>query len=287
MSHLPQPRPSPHFSAAQARPAADSRGTPPSAPGRPVAAFDTMETRFFREGDELSTAATTGDGWEEPTVTVKRRPRRSGLLSWAAVGAAGVLVSSALAFRLASRQPIPSEAAAAEATPSLHEARTVSAATTAPRGAEPTLPVPVAGTSDGSQLPLPCSPSPPQPAAGTPTSQPDGSALAACKSAFARHHGKDVVAECGRAFAEDPASAEVAVMLAKTELDRGRYRLALAWAKKALALDDRQADAYAFLGGAEQAAGHRAAARSAYQRYLQLSPKGRYAADLRAVLGSL
>jgi len=76
-------------------------------------------------------------------------------------------------------------------------------------------------------------------------------------------------------------------MLAKTELDRGRSRPARDWAKKALALDDQQADAYVFLGGAEQAAGHRAAARSAYQRYLQLSPKGRYAADLRAVLGSL
>ena len=76
-------------------------------------------------------------------------------------------------------------------------------------------------------------------------------------------------------------------MLAKTELDRGRARQALDWAKQAVALDEKQADADVILGGAEQAIGHPAAAKFAYQRYLQLAPKGRYAADLRAVLGSL
>jgi tetratricopeptide (TPR) repeat protein len=96
-----------------------------------------------------------------------------------------------------------------------------------------------------------------------------------------------VLVSCGRAFANDPRSAEIAVMLAKTEFDRGRFRQALDWAKKTVALDENQADAYVFLGGAEQASGHEAAAKTAYQRYLQLSPKGRYAADLRAVLGSL
>jgi hypothetical protein len=40
-------------------------------------------------------------------------------------------------------------------------------------------------------------------------------------------------------------------------------------------------------GGAEQAVGHAAAAKTAYQRYLQLSPQGRYAAELRTVLESL
>ena len=76
-------------------------------------------------------------------------------------------------------------------------------------------------------------------------------------------------------------------MLAKTELERGRTHSALDWASKAIALDGNQADAYVFLGGAEQAFGHAAAAKAAYKRYLQLSPHGRYAADLRAVLGSL
>jgi tetratricopeptide (TPR) repeat protein len=108
-----------------------------------------------------------------------------------------------------------------------------------------------------------------------------------CRNAFAKHRGREVLAECRRAFAEDPRSAEIAVLLARTEFDRGRFRPALDWARKALALDESQADAYVFLGGAEQAAGHVAAARTAYKRYLQLSPKGRYASDLRKVLRSL
>jgi len=76
-------------------------------------------------------------------------------------------------------------------------------------------------------------------------------------------------------------------MLAKTEFNRGRSRQALDWAKKAVAIDENHADAYVFLGGAEQAVGHAAAAKTAYQRYLQLSPRGRFAAELRIVLRSL
>jgi tetratricopeptide (TPR) repeat protein len=224
-----------------------------------------METKFFREGDELSQLSTgpdAGDGWAEATASVQWRRRRGGVFSWAAVGMAAVLVSSVLAFRLAGRQPLPSPSQAIAAEP----ARPI---------AEALAP-------------------PPQPAAGASISQPgatsgqaDRSALVACQTAFARHRARDVLAKCRRAFALHPASAEIAVMLAKTEFDRGHYRPAFDWARQALALDDEQADAYVFLGGAEQAAGHRAAARSAYQRYLQLSPKGRYAGDVRAVLGSL
>jgi tetratricopeptide (TPR) repeat protein len=76
-------------------------------------------------------------------------------------------------------------------------------------------------------------------------------------------------------------------MLAKTEFERGRSRPAFNWATKAIAIDANRADAYVFLGSAEQAFGHKAAAKAAYQRYLRLSPHGRFAPDLRAVLGSL
>jgi predicted TPR repeat methyltransferase len=62
---------------------------------------------------------------------------------------------------------------------------------------------------------------------------------------------------------------------------------ALAWGKKAIAADANAADAYVFIGGAEQTAGHGKAAKEAYQHYLQLAPKGRYAADIRAIVGAL
>jgi Flp pilus assembly protein TadD len=133
--------------------------------------------------------------------------------------------------------------------------------------------------------------SPPQAAAGATLAQPepvaDRGALDACQDAYGRGRRKQVLSACAQAFADNPKSAEIAVMLAKTELDRGRARQALDWAKQAVALDEKQADAYVILGGAQQAIGHPAAAKFAYQRYLQLAPKGRYAADLRAVLGSL
>jgi predicted TPR repeat methyltransferase len=76
-------------------------------------------------------------------------------------------------------------------------------------------------------------------------------------------------------------------MLAKAEFERGRPGPASSWANRAIALDADRADAYVFLGSAEQAFGHKAAAKTAFQRYLRLAPHGRYAADLRAVLGSL
>ncbi len=77
------------------------------------------------------------------------------------------------------------------------------------------------------------------------------------------------------------------MILAKTEFDRGRSSQAVTWARKAVAIDPDASDAYVFIGNAEQNAGHSQAAKAAYQRYLQLAPKGRYAADLRAVLKSL
>ena len=89
------------------------------------------------------------------------------------------------------------------------------------------------------------------------------------------------------AFTADPGVAEIAVVLAKIEFDRGRSAQALAWSKKAIAADPDAADAYVFLGGAEQNAGHGKAAKLAYQHYLHLAPAGRYAADLRAIVNSL
>jgi Flp pilus assembly protein TadD len=116
---------------------------------------------------------------------------------------------------------------------------------------------------------------------------PQVDAFEACRKSFDRHRAKDVLATCPKAIDETPQSAELAVMLAKTEFEHGRARQALDWAKKAVALDADHADAYVYLGGAEQASGRAAAAKAAYKRYLQLAPQGRYAADLRAVLTSM
>jgi len=100
-------------------------------------------------------------------------------------------------------------------------------------------------------------------------------------------HNKEVLALCPEAFAADSSDADIAIALAKIEFDRGKSALAASWGQKAIVADPNAADAYVFIGGAEQSAGHRKAAKEAYKRYLQLAPGGRYAADLRAIVGSL
>ena len=113
---------------------------------------------------------------------------------------------------------------------------------------------------------------------------------ARCAKAMQSKRTKDVLATCPDALAADPAAptaVDIAVMLAKIEFDRGRVAQASMWSKKALAADPDAADAYVFLGGAEQTVGHGKAAKEAYKRYLQLAPTGRYAADLRAIVGGM
>jgi predicted TPR repeat methyltransferase len=53
-----------------------------------------------------------------------------------------------------------------------------------------------------------------------------------------------------------------------------------------VAADPNLADAYVFIGTAEQAAGHAQAAKIAYLKYLELAPTGRYAQDLKAIVGN-
>jgi hypothetical protein len=119
------------------------------------------------------------------------------------------------------------------------------------------------------------------PAADVPDAQ------ARCAKAMQSKRTKDVLAACPDALEADPSAADIAVALAKIEFDRGRVAQASMWSKKALAADSNAADAYVFLGGAEQTAGHGKAAKEAYKHYLQLAPTGRYAGDLRAIVDGL
>ena len=52
-------------------------------------------------------------------------------------------------------------------------------------------------------------------------------------------------------------------------------------------LNPKLADAYVIIGGVRQDDGDVEEARRAYQRYLELEPKGPYAADLRAIVSRL
>jgi hypothetical protein len=300
-------------------------------PVGPISQFDSVDTRFFDEGDEISRATGPTEAFEDLTSSPPRSKRWSRALPVIGVAAAILVATGGIAYRRATRHSgdmarmaTLAEAAAQQAVATLAVSRRQPAAVPTPPIAivaappvtappvvpAPAVPTPARAAVEASSSPAPAvapviarsMPSPPLAMAGaiapatheadseadqdakTPTSL---AIVESCRKAFHDRRAKDVLETCALAFTQDPRSAEVAVMLAKTEFDRGRSRQALDWARKAVAIDENHADAYVYMGGAEQAAGHSAAAKFAYKRYLQLAPRGRFAADLRAVLRSL
>ena len=242
--------------------------------------FDSLEDGFFKEGDDLSDWQPATDDCNDPSRVCK--PDRRLARRWPIYGAA-IGVACILGFVLLGR--------ARAIAPRIPETATQVAAPVTPPAEVPVLAEAITELPTDSPAPAPVAerqaPSPSLPATGAVAANPQVDASEACRMAFDRHRAKDVIATCPKAIDETPQSAELAVMLAKTEFEHGRARQALDWAKKAVALDADRADAYVYLGGAEQASGRAAAAKAAYKRYLQLAPQGRYAADLRAVLTSM
>jgi CheY-like chemotaxis protein len=125
---------------------------------------------------------------------------------------------------------------------------------------------------------------PPTPVAAKPEDPRDR-----CLKADAGGRGKPMVvlAACRPAAEAEPEAADIMLIVARAELDRGRAIEARSWAKKALAVNPDLADAYLLLGGAEQEADNPAEAKAAYKKYLELAPTGRHARDLRAIIDNL
>jgi hypothetical protein len=257
-----------------------------------VSHFDPLETGFFKEGDDLSNWPSATDDLNDPTRVCK--PRRRFARRWPLYGAAigiACLLGVVLLGRARATAPRILALAAQVAVPVAPPVEVPVAAAVKPPAEIPVAAESVAELPTNSPAPAPVAerqaPSPSLPATGAVAANPQVDAFEVCRKAFDQHHAKEVLATCPKAMGSTPQSAELAVMLAKTEFEHGRARQALEWAKKAVALDADRADAYVYLGGAEQAAGRSAAAKAAYRRYLQLAPQGRYAADLRAVLANL
>jgi Flp pilus assembly protein TadD len=245
-----------------------------------VAHFSSLESGFFKEGDDLSNWQPAGGDSNEPTRICRSRgwyTRRWPRLA-AVVGIA--CVTSLILLTRSHRQAAPQRAqSTAPTTPTTPTQGPPVAEVIVENSAEFAAPAPVVD---------PQTPSPSQVTTGAvAATKPPDDAFETCRKAFDQHRTKDVLATCPQAIDATPQSAELAVLLARTEFEHGRARQALDWAKKAVVLDAQRADAYVYLGGAEQAAGRSAAARAAYKRYLQLAPQGRHAADLRAVLANL
>ena len=98
---------------------------------------------------------------------------------------------------------------------------------------------------------------------------------------------KDAEAACVAAKDANPESAEAHGLLAHALFNRNRRREALGAAERAVKLNPKWADAYVIIGGVRQDSGDTSEAKRAYQRYLELEPHGRYAPDLRSIVGKL
>ena len=263
--------------------------------------FDTFETDFFQQGDDIDRLPFDVERFDDLDQSAKRRRGIFSRQSLIIVGACAAVLGCAVLWRGNSHASPPAVAVRPETVPA------VAPSPVRPES-PPAEPVPLAATKQAAEeipvkpspepTPLPAtkqtaeeilvkpSPEPTQPVA--PTAQAaSGGTQARCQEAIRGKRNRDILAVCPAAISDDPNVADIAVTLARIEFDRGRSAQASAWSKKAIAANPDVADAYVFLGGAEQNGGHGKAAKQAYQHYLRLAPTGRYAADLRAIVNSL
>lgn len=111
--------------------------------------------------------------------------------------------------------------------------------------------------------------------------------LATCRSQFLRDRIREAATTCAAALEANPGSADALTMMAHVELNRGHLGRANDLAQKSIGIDPNQADAYVIIGGVHQDSGRNPQAKVAYRRYLQLAPHGRYADEVRSIVGSL
>ncbi len=216
--------------------------------------------------------------------------------------AAAVVPASATAQPASSATELPTSAAGTGAADGLAVVDLPAAAPSgrggpvepAPGNLEPARPTvggaasPLAGQNVAPARPAVPSAVPVQPAPAVPAvaTQP-ARQLAECRAAFARNRIREALTACTAAVAASPNSAEALTMLAHTELNRGRLARANELAQRAVTIDPNLADAYVIIGGVHQDSGQNRDAKAAYRRYLQLAPHGRYAEELRSIVGGL
>jgi Flp pilus assembly protein TadD len=90
-----------------------------------------------------------------------------------------------------------------------------------------------------------------------------------------------------RAVAVNPAGDDALVILANCHLDRGALDEAVATAQLATAANPANAEAWLVVGAVHQQREHLPEARTAYEKYLKLAPRGRFASEIRSILATM
>jgi tetratricopeptide (TPR) repeat protein len=109
-------------------------------------------------------------------------------------------------------------------------------------------------------------------------------AIAACEILCKGHHWRQAAEPCAVAVKARPDDAAVVLGLAQSEHARNRLAEAGEWAKRAIALDPKLAEAFIIEAHAEARVGNAAAAARDFRRYLSLAPRGWHAKEARDAL---
>ncbi len=125
------------------------------------------------------------------------------------------------------------------------------------------------------------------PSGATPSAGEYEALLAEGKKLYDKGQAKKAMVPLEKALALKADGDEALVVLANCYLDRGNVDKAEAAAQLAAAANASNPDAYVVIGAVEQQKGHNPEARTAYEKYLKLAPKGQFAGDVRSILASL
>jgi CheY-like chemotaxis protein len=244
-----------------------------------------------REGREPERHHVDDDDLESPQSTTR-------LKVFAGVAFAAGVIAIVLAFGRGGKTEKP-------ATKPAQPIATPPAPTTpAPTPPAPTPPAPTPPAPTTPATPAPTPPAPTTPVAATPTTPAPATAeapktdapvatadyaalVAEGRALYAKGQAKKAQVVLERAVSIKADGDEALVLLANCHLDRGANQKALQAASMAATANPNNADAYLVIGTVQQSLSHVSEARTAYQTYLKLAPKGQYASEVRSILSSL
>lgn len=224
-------------------------------------------------------------------VAAEEVPRRRSLWPWGLMAVGTAAAMAALLWRpTAADVPRDRLAPAVAGKPAPEP---VAGSEPGPVKAEPTKVEPTAQVTPPSQVTPPAPAKVEPPAAETPPESPSAIApeqqakLELAQKQYKNGKAKDAEATLVELVTEAPRYAEAQALLANARLDQGKFAEALPAAKAAVEADADLADAQLALGVIAEELGEVATAVHAYERYLELDPKARYATTVRAQLRSL
>ncbi|HEY3355011.1 MAG TPA: response regulator [Polyangia bacterium] len=123
-------------------------------------------------------------------------------------------------------------------------------------------------------------------AAGNPTDYPTDypTVLAEARKLSRKGKRAAAIAKYEQALTLNPKGDGAMAALANIYMDQGSNGKALDWAHKTVQANPRNADGYLVLGTVHQLNGKKAEARAAFKRYLEISPRGKQAEEVRLFL---